>query len=335
MGTGRPRVSFDESAANAAALFVSRRQLIPPIDVESLLAEFAEIEAVSGEWPTPDSDAAVVYGNGSRRPRVFYNNDVEHQGRVRFTLAHELGHIRLPWHCGSMTCSPLGGWQTERTTSDEAHTTAEREADTFASGILLPRIWLRNELRTHRDNMNTLLGAVQIAEASATATLWAIRDCLPVPGWVFQLNNRSRFFQSRGTLSHGGALYRGSDQGRLFLNRHSVDRGSVQLGRNVVRWWRLVGPYTLPDIGDPRTRDRELLQKAMAAQGIDTRREQSINGKVGGGTTKYVAGGDAAEVYAGLRYRFTDTSDYALLLDDEYFTQWLARRSTRIAERTS
>lgn len=324
----RRRISSTEAAANVARLVVERRALVPPIDVAAILAEHADIEGVKDDWPAPRTDAVMVRGH-ERRPHVFYNDtENQHPGRVRFTLAHELGHILVPWHCGSMSCSPLNGWTTEPTTSEAVSSVLEREADAFASGLVIPRRWLGETIREHRDDMEAFLSAVQVAEVSTTAMLWAIRDHLPVPGWAFQINRQDRLYRSQGTLSHGNALFGGSDVARRFLDNNAIESGAVTWGRNTVRWWRLVGRYDLPALGDTDLiADRELLQRAMTDCGIDPAREAAINGKVGGGARGHASGGDAAELFAGLRYRFANDDQFASLVDHADFLTWLARRA--------
>lgn len=104
-----------------------------------------------------------------------------------------------------------------------------------------------------------------------------------------------------------------------------------------MRWWRLARQYQIPDV-DPISdrRLRDLLRAAISRTypADDSRRvEQSLNGKVGGGTRE-MAGRRAEEIYASLHYR-VETSEYRAILEDEDFGRWLAMKSRKVADNRS
>jgi hypothetical protein len=102
-----PRV---EARAAAEALLVERGVTGPPVDVVSI----AEALGLQVSYTAlGDVDGELREG----RIRVNKDHDL---GRQRFTIAHELGHLRLHTH--------HGGRGKE----------AERQADAFAGALLLP-----------------------------------------------------------------------------------------------------------------------------------------------------------------------------------------------------
>ncbi len=177
------------AARNAAALFVERLDLAPPVRIRALLRTRAELdEAV---WPT-EAVEAVMLRRGDGRPQVFYRPLPDNRGRERFTLAHELGHIMLPWHVGNSACAPGVG------VFDSTTATEEEQADTFASCVLAPDRWLLHLTETFRGDMSGFLRALEDARMSTTASLMAIRRVL-LAGWVFQMNRQTTVFSSLGT----------------------------------------------------------------------------------------------------------------------------------------
>src|SRR5436190_23962328 len=82
------------AAKKLATRLIAARSLRPPIDVQALLAEVADVEEIA--WPQRGVDAVVVRLD-QPRPQVMLRADAS-EHRKRFTMAHELRHILVPWH---------------------------------------------------------------------------------------------------------------------------------------------------------------------------------------------------------------------------------------------
>lgn len=91
-------------------------------------------------------------------------------GRVRFSIAHELGHYYLPEHRKYL----LSGQFHNSVTDFASATPWEREADTFAARLLMPTEQFRDEVRD-RDDFLTLADLSQLAgevfHTSLTSTI--------------------------------------------------------------------------------------------------------------------------------------------------------------------
>jgi hypothetical protein len=288
------------------------------VDIEALLRTRADVEAV--DWPI-ESVEAVMLRRVGERPQVFFRPRPDNRGRERFTLAHELGHILLPWHIGNAACLPGSGDSDLRSESDED------QADTFASCVLAPDFWLRELAEKHRGDMTGFLGEAVTAELSTTATLLALRRVM-LAGWVFQLNNQPTPFSSPGTayigpMASGEAL-------RDHLSDLAYEHGRTTVAGNAVRWWRLadMSPMPEPD-DDPRT-DTELLRASIAIHTRDPQaaqhRLQSANGKVGGGAMD-AGGRNASDIFTALWHRFETDGRFEDLMLQPEFSMWLARKS--------
>lgn len=101
--------------------------------------------------------------------------------RRRFTLAHELGHVAIPWHTGTTRC------KTDDPTVliDQKHLvdSQEREANAFASELLIPSDWLRQK-KARAKRLDTLLETVRKqSKTSVLASLYALEYVLD-PGEV-------------------------------------------------------------------------------------------------------------------------------------------------------
>ena len=302
------------AARRLAALLVERRQLTPPVPVRELLQERAQVEAAT--WPQEDVDAVVV-GLGQRRPDVFYRL-TGNSLRTRFTLAHELGHVVIPWHLGSADCSPGTG------VLDLGVYGQEEQADVFASCLLLPDRWLLHLLRGSPDDMTTVLESLEIAEVTTRAALLALRRVL-LAGWAFVAYQGDFIVSSAGT--------RISPSVRApQLARVAADSGRARLNGYSVNWYRLAPPAELPPIDlDTRT-TTQLLQDAIALHVADdaerVRLMQRVNGRVGG-VLREAGGRPALETFATLKYSMSNSEDVGLLEEPEFVT-WLARKARDI-----
>jgi hypothetical protein len=118
-----------EEAMIAAALR-AELQIPPKVDLHQLAGQLGltivEVESKSFE-------GALLRSSRKHSARVLVRSGIRELGRQRFTIAHEIGHYILHGNQQIIPCSPrvIEGWK-------ESQPTPEREADTFASGLLLP-----------------------------------------------------------------------------------------------------------------------------------------------------------------------------------------------------
>ena len=113
-----------------------------PVDVASLALEYSAkrfpdepIAHVQGD-DLPDFDGALLRSPRKKEWGIIYSNSVNSNGRIRFTLAHELGHYLLhrTKFPNGLSCSQ---WESLSSRLDQP-TLMEREADEFASYLLMP-----------------------------------------------------------------------------------------------------------------------------------------------------------------------------------------------------
>ena len=167
MGIAVPFLSEREIEHVATSLLVEFRDLRnegrikPPVPVEQILEKHLKLRldfddlherlCVPRNGEEPDVLGALWAESGE----VFIDESLdpyehpEREGRYRFTLAHEIGHWCL--HKNYLT-SPaqqggdLFGYSKSPTVicrASEARARIERQADRFASSLLMPEIWVR------------------------------------------------------------------------------------------------------------------------------------------------------------------------------------------------
>ncbi len=136
----------------AGALLLNPRFQVTPIDVSGV-AETLGIQVSGRPMEDQASGMLVVHGNVSH---IIYNSS-HHPNRQRFTIAHEIGHFVLH-HTASVdrlfVDEKFAVYKRAGTSTDPEYSgldstttpTEEREANQFASALLMPESRLRKYL---------------------------------------------------------------------------------------------------------------------------------------------------------------------------------------------
>ena len=97
---------------------------------------------------------------------IMYSTDVDNEGFQRFSVAHELGHYFLPDHPEQVLRHGAHVSRAGFTSADPY----EREADFFASALLLPKSLIRPFISRLPEGMEGLIELAQACRTSITAT---------------------------------------------------------------------------------------------------------------------------------------------------------------------
>jgi hypothetical protein len=163
-----------QAVRRAAELVVTRLDLRPPVDIRRLLRDrVARLERL--DWPQDNVDAILTGLDSDPSSLAVFIRESDNPQRERFTMAHEFAHIVIPWHIPAPTC-----------TVDDQHIeldarALEREADLFASCLLVPDRWLADVIGAGEPDMESVLAQLAEADVSTAAALQALRRYL-LPG---------------------------------------------------------------------------------------------------------------------------------------------------------
>ncbi|MCI0331940.1 MAG: ImmA/IrrE family metallo-endopeptidase [Planctomycetes bacterium] len=107
-------------------------------------------------------DARIEYLPEVRRFVIYYRESGpgRPQGRVHFSIAHELGHFYIPDHRARLLKGEMHNSLSDFR-SDDAQ---EQEADEFAANLLMPKELFINEVRQFRQRVCTLKEICQMAD---------------------------------------------------------------------------------------------------------------------------------------------------------------------------
>lgn len=303
-----------------ADLIVRRYGLTPPVDVRSLVNEYADLDELT--WPF-ECDAMVHGLSAPGRPKIFLR-DNQPPRRKRFTLGHELGHVLIPWHIESLACHiKRYSWSADGN---------ESEANRFASHLLAPTAFLKN-LTAASNEVAAWLDGLQACEISAHAGLLALRRVL-LAGYVFLLENADDLVE---ISSRGSSIKLPWESGIPQYSQFeslSFKHGRVLHQERWVRWYQFVDvtPPRKNQTGDPRNTTqllRDVLERDGATTSDGRQKLNVINGIVGGQLRARSDLG-AGEMLGILKFRFSADSQFRHLLDDPDFLSYLERKATEL-----
>lgn len=145
-----------------AARLIERLGLTPPIDVETLCRGFATL--TFKDFPTDIDGLCLDLKVRGKTPKVWVSKNMP-TVRKRFTLAHEIGHIVIPWHAGTI----VDDIDAPRSEERGKYREMEAEANRFAAELLMPSSWV-TALAERSDHVAGLMHSIhQIADVSLPA----------------------------------------------------------------------------------------------------------------------------------------------------------------------
>ena len=134
-------------------------QLCPPIDIYFLCKQFI-IEVYFEDLI--NVEAFFILKNGKKR--IVANNSIMYEKRLKFTISHEIGHYILPWHNNN-----IYDCKTTDIIGFNSYKVEEREANHFASELLIPEQFLCQSLREKQVSLSVLKDLASEYEVSLTS----------------------------------------------------------------------------------------------------------------------------------------------------------------------
>jgi Zn-dependent peptidase ImmA (M78 family) len=233
-----------------AKRIILKHNLSVPFDIENLIKEYAKlsfrkipvngVDGVSMHLKTPGKKAHIIVS--SELPA----------SRRLFTLAHELGHIVIPWHVGTIVDNVYDNFY-----NNYYYKMLEQEANRFAAELLMPKHWVMQNFKdlTLAELHKNIVHSVGVSSHAAAIRL--IQLLQPNIIYTAEKNN---------IVLHSGssALTKASTQseGDIFDRRfyELVDEYSCfEAGAINYHWWKVSSVMNV-EIDDDRSW-REILTK--------------------------------------------------------------------------
>ena len=157
-----------------AKRLLSKHSLQVPFIISDLVSEYASILYMVIPLEGVDGVCLNLKTPG-KKPKIILNSGITER-RKNFTLAHELGHIIIPWHYGTFIDENEGNPHE----IDSPYLGLEFEANRFASELLMPFDWIKSIYTINRDEdflLNQIVEKCSVSEAAGRIRLGnTIRD---------------------------------------------------------------------------------------------------------------------------------------------------------------
>jgi len=179
-----------------------------PVDLTKILQKF-KIDAE--ESSTIAAEGVLVYSKSQKWAGIKYRAGLT-EGRRRFTIAHELGHYFLENVEGGETSCSIDG---EGNNKEQ-----ERQANSFASSLLMPTEWVRSSISQSIKGIEDVLSISKQFEVSQTAAAIRLVQLIESPCAVIYSKDRKIGWgytspKLYARVSKGEKLSRGSQAYKL------------------------------------------------------------------------------------------------------------------------
>ena len=161
-----------------------------PVDPKTL-AEKLGIQVTYTELNT-DIDGYVTMDHTG--DVITINTKKRYAPRQRFTLAHEIGHVVIPWHTGTIQCNtdnPSASLSDRKKVDFQ-----EEEANVFASELLIPTDWLKKRMKRAKNFERLLANVTDGTKASVMACLYAIEPLLSSGEVVYVTSDAMQYWKA-------------------------------------------------------------------------------------------------------------------------------------------
>jgi hypothetical protein len=266
---------------NFARRLIDRERLSPPVDIVAVARKFAAVEQL--RFPR-ELDVDGVCLNLKRRgyqPRIIVNIAGRTKERIRFTLAHELGHVIIPWHTGSIVDTlVVDTIDADQDRADPDYWALEGEANRFAAELLMPIKWV-NEIVEEFSPPDAINHIVRSAEVSRQAAMIRVNACQK-PGIVYvQLQNGIVVASGRSNATLANPPPPGTPINPRSLFPWTPHRWQVRIGGVQCFWWQFKGDVSLPTENtndDWRRLLNEIIENIMIQEHDVSKFKSRVNG---------------------------------------------------------
>lgn len=130
-----------------ARKIIQKHSLTIPFDLDNLVNQYAKV--IYKTIPINDVDGVCLNLKKPGKIPIVIVNQQSPRVRQRFTLAHELGHIIIPWHLGTFVDDI--DFSKGASSFDNQYENIEKEANRFASELLMPFEWIYSLFKDNPD----------------------------------------------------------------------------------------------------------------------------------------------------------------------------------------
>lgn len=211
-----------------AARLLARHKLYPPYNLNQLAEIYGTVEYIHIPF---EADGITIGIGGEAKPQIIINDSAP-DTRKKFTLAHELGHIIIPWHTGTIVS------HIDHVESNFEYREMEAEANQFAAELLIPRGWLLDTQDSFDAFGNLVKHVLHSTGASRDAVLIKIFNTIEYPIICVQIGELGEvinYYRSRSAPT--GANLTGRNVNLEIIFSTAVSEEYFDLGDRSYKAW--------------------------------------------------------------------------------------------------
>lgn len=319
-----------DNARHAARKLLPRERSWPPVDIDRVAAEFADVHVV--DLPIR-CDCTSAHGRepGSR-PRIFLHTAIANdEPRRRFALAHQLAHVVLGWHPLAAPCDIT------RATHELPATVRdliEGEANAFARQLLMQSDWLRSfdALDRPAELMRHAADHAIVPLASAARVVARLLE----PGTVWAILDDQQLVQDAGRSPHTNIQLprAGIAFDPAVFGRVAESRQRVSVGTRALHVWTFASDATrfLPHDRSAREITEAIAHSHELSEVETTRLLAHVDG-VAGYCNERFGHASMHGMSQGLRERISATPDLSLVATDTAFAELIQAKALELVSR--
>ncbi|OUD15775.1 hypothetical protein TPSD3_03430 [Thioflexithrix psekupsensis] len=216
-----------------AMRLLRRRNLQPPFDLDALVADYASVEYL--RFPHALSADGITIGIGGKsKPQILINSSTP-KTRRKFTLAHELGHIIIPWHTGTI----ISHTDCVNTNFEYfEYREMELEANQFAAELLMPRDWiqkLNKECNSLAFLIRMVLNYTGVSRDAALIQIFKTINTPIVCAWVGDNGELKQNYRTRTAPQTDSLCGKNLFESKSFVTATSEE--TFSLGDRIYKSW--------------------------------------------------------------------------------------------------
>lgn len=298
----RTAVTLDTREERVAKRFSERRGLTVPFDVDEIAKSLADLREVA--IPAKIDGLCRDVKGRSGRPEIWVQKGLRERRR-RFTIAHEIGHLVIPWHTGSIVD------ELDVEESDEAanYFRMESEANRFAAELLMPKEWASALVDRSEHMQNAMKAIYDIAGVSAQAAALRIVQLGP-PGYVMSAVRDGVIQRSSKTVRTASRLpIQGEFIENVRMDTHFAPL-TLSIGATTYYWWKERDAIAAPP--DPNVAWRVVLNDIAESIPSTERHEikQRINAIIAMAIRFFPKGSDVGPMYLSVKRNLENRQDH-------------------------
>lgn len=304
-----------------AARLLKRHNLTPPYNLSKLAKLYGDLEY--RHFPIPGDGITIGIGVKDK-PNILINESMP-KTRQKFTLAHELGHIIIPWHTGTVISHENSSGR-----DNHEYLEMESEANRFAAELLIPSSWVSEEFENAKNFKQFIIKIFEAAEVSREALLIKVFNTLQKPLICVQVSESGHTVSGYYTKSAPNIDVHSSHPNDKKILGEAEKKGKFILSNREYRYWQF--SYVAVDISEDDTRSwREILDQILVeTDSVDSL--GSINAILASHFQKHKTA-SIPEICGHIIRTFKERNNLTQVIEHRSFDQYIIKRVTELAAR--